>query len=99
MQKCRSQAAAVVLDTVAIYSTSFSLARVQQSDESPCINLNDNDLYALWSGYSRGTDLVGDHDGIVTASEILSPDSPTATGTYEVCVRERVSERERDVNL
>ena len=79
-----SQAAAVVLDTVAIYKTSFPLWRVQQSDASPCIDLNDNDLYALYSGYSRGTDLVGNQDGIVTASEILSPDQPTAVGTYEV---------------
>ena len=81
-----NQAAAVVLDTVALYSTAFSLARIKETDESPCIDLSDPDLYALWSGYSRGTDLVGNQDGEVFAAEILSPDQPKTTGVYQVSV-------------
>ena len=46
---------------------------VQEVEDSPCVDLGSNDLYALYTGYSRGKDLVGGYHGDVTAAEIVSP--------------------------
>ncbi len=57
-------------------------------ESGPCVNLGAPDLYALYTGYSRGKDLVGGQDGWVTASEIVSPGFPVTTSYqyYEVRV-------------
>lgn len=72
----------MILDTVAIYSRAWTYKDVATSS-SPCINLNDGSLYALYSGYSRGRDLVGSQDGDVTPIEIVTPGQSTTSGaTY-----------------
>ena len=45
-----NQAPAMILDTVAIYSRAFDYTEVTNST-SPCINLNQPSLYALYSGF------------------------------------------------
>jgi hypothetical protein len=74
------QSPKIILDTVAVYSRALDQDDIA-SHSSACIDLSNVDLFALYSGYSRGKDLVGVNHGIVAAAEILEPGDVTTVGT------------------
>ena len=48
-----NQSPAMILDTVAVYSRAWSQDKVEQREDSPCVNLGDADLYALFVRTAR----------------------------------------------
>ena len=77
------QAANVMIDTFAIYSTAWSAAEVANRT-SYCAERNGLDLYALWSGPS-GEDLSG-HGWTAEVTSAAAGDCPYVDGEAGACV-------------
>ena len=78
-----AQAANVMIDTFAIYSTAWSAAEVANRT-SYCAERNGLDLYALWSGPS-GEDLSG-HGWTAEVTSAAAGDCPYVDGEAGACV-------------
>ena len=78
-----TQAANVMIDTFAIYSTAWSAAEVANRT-SYCAERNGLDLYALWSGPS-GEDLSG-HGWTAEVTSAAAGDCPYVDGEAGACV-------------
>mmetsp|Transcript_25739 Transcript_25739/g.38030 ORF Transcript_25739/g.38030 Transcript_25739/m.38030 type:complete len:1052 (-) Transcript_25739:33-3188(-) len=75
-----NQAPPMIVDTVAVYSRAWSGDQITTDVGSPCVDLATPELYALYTGYSRGKDLIGGQDGTLSVSEILSPGQALTDG-------------------
>jgi hypothetical protein len=62
------QSADMAVDTVAIYSSAWTAAEVAANSRT-CVSLKDETLWTVWSGFTRGRDLVGNNDASVMPSE------------------------------
>ena len=65
-----NQATNMYVDTVAIYSSYWDADQVAARHEDKCVDLHDPTLFTVWSGYTRGKDLVGNNDADIIAESL-----------------------------